>query len=213
MRIAESEIEVLVFDLFGVIISFDDDLVTARLARNCADPADAFEHLHKLTARHDVITGASTLPRIHREVVDTYGLTLSYAEFEAAWLEPYSEALPGMAELVGALSGHYRLVLLSNIDRDYWQVVRRMHPELECFESLLVSCDLGMAKPDPEIFRHVSQLTGGEPSQCFFVDDTAANVDAARALGFHGHVFRTVPGLCTELRKAGARGIELFQTA
>ncbi len=176
MKIAESEIEVLVFDLFGVIISFDDDLVTARLARNCADPADAFERLHKLTARHDVITGASTLPQVHREVVDAFGLTLSYPEFEAAWLEPYSEPIPGMADLVRALSEHYRLVLLSNIDRNYWQVVRGMHPELECFESLLVSCDLGMAKPDPGIYRQVCRLTGREPSQCFFVDDTAATL-------------------------------------
>ena len=207
MKIAESEIEVLVFDLFGVIISFDDDLVTARLARNCADPADAFERLHKLTARHDVITGASTLPQVHREVVDAFGLTLSYPEFEAAWLEPYSEAIPGMADLVRALSEHYRLVLLSNIDRNYWQVVRGMHPELECFESLLVSCDLGMAKPDPGIYRQVCRLTGREPSQCFFVDDTAANVDAARALGFHGHVFRTALELRSVLKQAGAEGV------
>ena len=207
MKIAESEIEVLVFDLFGVIISFDDDLVTARLARNCADSADAFERLHKLTARHDVITGASTLPQVHREVVDAFGLTLSYPEFEAAWLEPYSEAIPGMADLVRALSEHYRLVLLSNIDRNYWQVVRGMHPELECFESLLVSCDLGMAKPDPGIYRQVCRLTGREPSQCFFVDDTAVNVDAARALGFHGHVFRTALELRSVLKQAGAEGV------
>ena len=112
-----------------------------------------------------------------------------------------------MAELVRALSEHYRLVLLSNVDRDYWQVVRQLHPELECFESLLVSCDLGMAKPDPGIYRQVCRLTGREPSQCFFVDDTAANVDAARALGFHGHVFRTASELRSVLKQAGAEGV------
>lgn len=207
MRIAGSAIEILVFDLFGVLIGFDDGLVTARLARHCADPASAFERLHKLTARDDIITGEATLPQVHRELVDTYGLTLSYPEFEAAWLEPYHHPIPGMAELVEALSGHYRLVLLSNVDRDYWQVVRAMHPELEHFEYLLVSCDLGRAKPDPEVFRHVCQLTGMEPKQCFFVDDTARNVEAAQALGFHGHVFRSVPELREALEQARARGL------
>ena len=207
MKIAGSAIEVLVFDLFGVIISFDDDLVTARLAQRCADPTDAFAQLHKLTARHDVITGASTLREVHREVVDTHGLTMPYPEFEAAWREPYHEAIPGMARLLEALSAHYRLVLLSNVDRDYWQVVRAMHPELDCFESLLVSCDLGVAKPDPEIYRYVCQLTDTGPSQCFFVDDTAPNVDTARALGMHGHVFRNVEGLIAALRGANARGV------
>ena len=207
MQIAGATIEVLVFDLFGVLIAFDDDLVTARLARHCSDPDDAFGRLHKLTARHDIITGASTLPEVHRELVDTHGLTLSFRDFEAAWLEPYHEATPGMADLAKALSEHYRLVLLSNVDRDYWQVVRAMHPELDCFESLLVSCDLGNAKPDPEVFRHVCRLTGADPSRCFFVDDTALNVEAARALGLHGHVFRTVEGLTAALLEAGASGM------
>ena len=207
MQIAGATIEVLVFDLFGVLLAFDDDLVTARLARHCADPDDAFGRLHKLTARHDIITGASTLPEVHRELVDTHGLTLSFRDFEAAWLEPYHEAIPGMADLAKALSEHYRLVLLSNVDRDYWQVVRAMHPELHCFESLLVSCDLGNAKPDPEVFRHVCRLTGADPSRCFFVDDTALNVEAARAFGLHGHVFRTVEGLTAALLEAGASGM------
>ena len=208
MRIGDSAIEVLVFDLFGVLISFDDDLVIARLARHCADPADAFDRLHKLTARLDIITGESTLPQVHRELVETHGLTLSYPEFEAAWLEPYHEAIPGMAELVEALSRRYRLVLLSNVDRDYWQVVRAMQPELEHFELLFVSGELGGAKPAPEVFRHVCRVTGAEPRQCLFIDDTAQNVDAARALGFHGHVFRSVPELRAALEQANARGLQ-----
>ena len=207
MQIAGATIEVLVFDLFGVLIAFDDDLVAARLASHCPDPDDAFGRLRKLTARHDIITGASTLPEVHRELVDTHGLTLSFRDFEAAWLEPYHEAIPGMADLAKALSEHYRLVLLSNVDRDYWQVVRAMHPEIDRFESLLVSCELGMAKPDPKVFRRVCQLTGTKPSQCFFVDDTALNVEAAWALGFHGHVFRSVEALTAALREADAIGV------
>lgn len=83
MRVGDSAIEVLVFDLFGVLIAFDDDLVIVRLARHCADPTDAFERLHKLTARSGIITGETTLPQVHRELVDTHGLTLPYPEFEA----------------------------------------------------------------------------------------------------------------------------------
>lgn len=207
MRIAGSGIEVIVFDLFGVLISFDDDLVVERLARHCDDPAGAFRRLHKLTADHDVITGRSTLPQVHQRVVEAEGLSLPYAGFEAAWLEPYSEAIPGMADLVETLARHYRLVLLSNVDRDYWRVVRNLHPELDCFESLLVSCDLGMAKPDPEIYRHVSQVTGVDPACCLFVDDTEVNVEAARQLGFHGHTFRTVLEFREVLRQAGAAGL------
>ena len=211
MRIADSDIEVIVFDLFGVLISFDDDIVATRLAFHCDDPDEACGRLqHLMTSHdiiHDIITGESTLPEVHRMVVDTEGLTMSYSDFEAAWLEPYHEAMPGMADLVSILSEHYRLVLLSNVDRDYWRVVRGMHPELDYFEALLVSCDLGIAKPDPEIFLHACRVTSTEPPRCFLVDDTALNVHAAQKLGFNGHTFRTVPRLRSALKQANARGV------
>jgi HAD superfamily hydrolase (TIGR01509 family) len=86
--------------------------------------------------------------------------------------------------------------------------VRAAHPELDCFDSLLLSCDLGVAKPDPEIFHRACRIAGAEPSRCFFVDDTRVNVDAARTLGFQTHWFRGVPGLLHSLRSAGTKGLE-----
>jgi FMN phosphatase YigB (HAD superfamily) len=163
--VSGSNIEVFIFDLFGVLISFDYDIVYARLARHCPDPAGAFVRLDGLMSSRDVITGKSTLAEIHERLLATVGLTLSYSEFEAAWLEPYSEAMLGMADLVTALSKHYRLALLSNVDRYYWEVVQSMHAELKCFDSLLLSCDLGLAKPDPEIFLQACQVTGAAPSR------------------------------------------------
>jgi HAD superfamily hydrolase (TIGR01509 family) len=199
--------EVFIFDLFGVLISFDNDIVPSRLARHCADPADALVRLDGLMAARDVITGKSTLAQIHRQLVNRQGLTLSFPEFEAAWLEPYSEAMPGMAELVLALSAHYKLALLSNVDRYYWDVVQAMHPELKHFGTILLSCDLGLAKPDPEIFLLASRAVGASPQQCYFVDDTRVNVDAAAALGFQTHWFRGVARLNVELVRANALGV------
>ncbi len=82
-----------------------------------------------------------------------------------------------------------------------------MQPELGLFHSLLLSCDLGMANPDAEVFRHAAHVAEREPAQCLFVDDTQLNVDAARELGFRGHHFRDVPGLIEELRAVRASGV------
>ncbi len=201
------DVNVFIFDLFGVVIAFDNDIVYSRLARHCGNPVEAFGRLNGLMASHDVITGALTLPQIHRQLVETQGLTLDFSEFETAWLEPYSQAMPGMASLLGKLSEHYRLVLLSNVDRYYFDVVRAMHAELEHFEWLLPSCDLALAKPDPRIFRHVCQLSGALPSRCYFIDDTLVNVEAAKTLGFRTHWFRGVEELVKELVSAKTRGL------
>ena len=203
----EPNIEAFVFDLFGVLISFDNDLVYRRLARHCATPEDAFARLDGLMAARDVITGKLSLPMIHAQLVETYGLTLSFSAFEHTWLEPYHEAMPGMAKLLEALSAHYRLVLLSNVDQYYWKVVRAMQPELACFDTLLVSCDLGLAKPDREIFQQAARAAGAAPANCYFVDDTQLNVDAAAALGFQTHRFRDAATLRQELATARILGV------
>ncbi|WP_144119280.1 HAD-IA family hydrolase [Catellatospora sichuanensis] len=193
----------VILDLFGVVVSFDNDIVYARLARHCTDPERAFQQLNGLMASPEVITGRVTLPEVHHRLVEAHGFGLDYPGFEAAWLEPYHAPMPGMAELVGQLSGRCRLVLLSNVDGYYWQVVRAGHPELACFDKLLVSCDLGLAKPDPAVFAYASRAAGADPAHCLFVDDTRANVDAAAALGFRTHWFRHADGLRAELHRAG----------
>ncbi len=207
MKQADPGVEAFIFDLFGVIASFDNDVVYSRLARHCTNPAEAFESLNGLMSGRDVITGKRTLSQIHDALVEAHGLALDYADFESAWLEPYSAPMPGMAELVRALSSNYSLLLLSNVDGYYWEVVRAAHPELECFDSLLVSCELGLAKPDREIFLLASEAAGAKASQCFFIDDTRVNVEAARALGFQTHWFRGLPGLLHELKKAQTKGV------
>ncbi|WP_103063442.1 HAD family hydrolase [Actinomyces qiguomingii] len=45
------------------------------------------------------------------------------------------------------------------------------------------SCTLGVAKPSPDYFRTVLELVGASPQEALFVDDNAANVDTAAALG------------------------------
>lgn len=199
--------EAFIFDFFGVMASFDNDIVYARLAKHCRNQAEAFNKLNGIESRREVITGRLTLPQIYDGLVEAHGLSLDYAGFECAWLEPYSTPIPGMAELVKALTPNHKVLLLSNVDRYYWDAIRTAHPELECFDALLLSCDLGMAKPDREIFLHASAVAGAAPSRCFFIDDTLANVEAARTLGFEAHWFKGVPGLLNELKQRKTRGI------
>jgi HAD superfamily hydrolase (TIGR01509 family) len=202
------DVDVFVFDLFGVVIAFDDAIAYARLARHCADPAAATARFDEVLAGDDFGTGKRTLAEVHRQLVVAHGLTLSYSELEAAWREPYSWAMPGMAPLLARLAERYHLVLLSNIDRYYWPVVRAAHPELDRFSALLLSCELGVAKPEPESFLRACRIADTTPARCFFVDDSAVNVAAARRLGFRTHRFRGVAGLVARLRREGVTGLD-----
>ena len=60
-----------------------------------------------------------------------------------------------------------------------------------------------LIKPDAEIYRLLLSRYSMKPEESVFLDDTLANVDAARALGIHGICFRTKEQAEEELRKLG----------
>ncbi|MFN2544880.1 MAG: HAD family hydrolase, partial [Actinomycetota bacterium] len=53
----------------------------------------------------------------------------------------------------------------------------------EMFDAILISGEIGMRKPDPEIFLHAAREIGVDASQCVFVDDLEQNAEGARAVG------------------------------
>src|SRR5919109_4099692 len=69
----------------------------------------------------------------------------------------------------------------------------------DLFDAVVISGEVGMRKPDPEIFRHAARSISLEPKDCVFVDDLAPNVDGAKAVGIEGIVHRsaefTIPRL------------------
>jgi putative hydrolase of the HAD superfamily len=92
--------------------------------------------------------------------------------------------LPEMYELVRDLRARgVRTALLSNS----WGPMgypREDFPGL--FDAVVISGDVGMRKPEPEIFLHAAELLDVLPRECVFVDDIAVNVLAAEALGMTG---------------------------
>jgi putative hydrolase of the HAD superfamily len=62
-------------------------------------------------------------------------------------------------------------------------------------DEVVNSARVGLAKPDPRIYRLAADLAGVHPERCLFVDDTEENVEAASALGMQTVHFRTATDL------------------
>jgi HAD superfamily hydrolase (TIGR01509 family) len=58
-------------------------------------------------------------------------------------------------------------------------------------------------KPSPAMYQAALEATGSRAEECFFTDDRAENVEAARALGIRAEVFRGQAALEEALRDAG----------
>jgi putative hydrolase of the HAD superfamily len=61
----------------------------------------------------------------------------------------------------------------------------------DVFDAVLISGEVGMRKPDPEIFLEAAKLVGLPPEECVFVDDLEQNAAGARALGMEAIVHRS----------------------
>ena len=124
-------------------------------------------------------------------------------ELVCHWDEPLVP-IPGMAELVAQLKeAGYGIWLLSNASRRQRQYWPRL-PVHRYFDGTLISAEEGVIKPGHAIYRRCLQKFGLIAGECFFIDDSAANIAAALELGIRGHEFRfDVPTLRRALQKNG----------
>jgi HAD superfamily hydrolase (TIGR01509 family) len=71
------------------------------------------------------------------------------------------------------------------------------------FDVLVWSYMLGVAKPDPAIYRHALKELDMLPEEVFFLDDRAPNIEAGQALGIRCHQFTSVENLRAHLVSQG----------
>ncbi len=73
------------------------------------------------------------------------------------------------------------------------------------FDVVVLSHEIGIQKPDPEIYTLTLEKLGISAPEAFFVDDDNANVEPAIKLGMHGLVFTSYRVLCNDLQKLGLK--------
>jgi len=97
-----------------------------------------------------------------------------------------------------------RVALLSNFSADL-RVMLAQQDLLRRFDTLAISAELGIMKPDAAAYRAVLAMLGMTAHTCVFIDDVPANVVAAQAVGIHGIIFEDNPScLAALMRLLGA---------
>jgi HAD superfamily hydrolase (TIGR01509 family) len=108
--------------------------------------------------------------------------------------------------MLAGLAARYRLVLLSNTNAIHFEGLRESHATLlRHFHELVLSYEVKAMKPGPEIFQAAIARAGCRPEECFYTDDIAANVTAARNLGIDAVQFQSLAQLERELTERGIR--------
>lgn len=177
----------MVFDLGNVLLEWDaalahPDLTREEHARICREIGFADLNLRADAGESWACLEAEMAGRLPEHA----GFLARYvAGFPASIQSPVA----GMPELVTELHAlGLRLIGLTNFSAETYPVAPRISPAVASLESVVVTGEVRMIKPDPRIYRHLMQEHRLAPERAVFVDDKAENV-AAEALGMRGVVF------------------------
>ena len=106
------------------------------------------------------------------------------------WIEMIGKATPGMYELLLELKARgHRLFGLSNWSAETFVQIKEDFPALKLLDGMVVSGYVKCLKPSPEIYRILLDRYSLQASDCVFIDDNAANVAGAEAVGIRGILF------------------------
>lgn len=115
----------------------------------------------------------------------------SLEEITKAWNSVIGDFPLYRLEFLQMLAGKYRLFLLTNtdsihIERFEHKVGMSFYSDFyRCFEKVYYSYEMGMRKPDPEIFNTILRKHDLSPRRTLFVDDKKENTDVAASLGLY----------------------------
>ncbi len=195
----------IVFDMGGVLIRFDRDFFMERLGVAGEDKRllmrEVFLAPEWVMMDRGTLTDEQAGEIMCRRIPER--LHEAVWKLVTFWDRPILE-IEGMYELIEELKGlGYGIYLLSNASirqHEYWPRI----PASRFFDGKLVSADVKLVKPMPEIYEKLFSTFRLDRSECFFIDDSTANVEAAMYVGMTGAVFfNDMARLRAELRRAG----------
>ena len=189
------------FDLGGVIIRTEYQAPREHLAERLNMD---YEDLVKLVFDSETARKASVgaLSEAEHWQAVTRRLGRPASEQDSIRDEFFAGDVPDreLIETIRSLRPRYKTGLISNA----WLGLRAglVKSKLDrAFDVLVISAEVGVMKPDAKIYGMALEQSGVRATEAVFVDDSAPNVEAARALGMHGLLFRDPERALLELRK------------
>ncbi len=182
----------IIFDLGRVLVDIDLSRGFFRLLTGKTD-ASSDEVMHSLC--QDPIfaafcKGQLTPEAFHAEVCGKTGVDLSFEAFAAEWCNIFSMNNTIREVLTEALATA-RVAILSDTDPLHWHHLCNAFPLLSEVRTAILSYELGLMKPAPEIYLIAARRLQVEPENCFYTDDLQVNVDGALRVGMDALLYRS----------------------
>jgi 2-haloacid dehalogenase len=194
----------IVFDLGGVLIDWNPEYVFLKEFRGDREKMNWFFNTICTSSWNEEQDAGYSIEMATNERVAMFPkherlIRMYYGEWEQMLGFEHTETVEILRRLHD--SKEHSIYSLTNWSNETFPVALKKFPFLSWFKGILVSGDVGLKKPDPEIYKLLLDRYGLEANTCVFIDDRNENVKAASALGFSGIVFKNHTQLSKDLKK------------
>lgn len=184
-------IKAIVFDLGGVVFTSDGGSYETR-EKLAEDLGIDVESLHNVWFKYknDLVKGKMSEQAYLESVIENIELNETLDELKKI-IRDYNIIDDSMVELLLDLKNKYHLFALTN-DIKEWIEYRINNFKLNhYFEKIISSCDVGMQKPDLDIYEHLLKEIQFKPEEVIFIDNREENLAPAEKLGIKTHHFKS----------------------
>jgi epoxide hydrolase-like predicted phosphatase len=200
-------IKAIVFDYGGVVGTDVMNFIHERVARKVGLPFENVKaEFKKLSPA--IQKGEMSASMFYLRLGKV--LNIDPNELEKIWTATFEENARVNKEVVEIVrllkNGGYKIALCTNNISPFVKMHNK-HMDFSIFPVQIVSCEIGMRKPEKEIYEYTLKQLNVKADECIFIDDKPANIEAAKNIGMVGILFENARQLKEELRKCGVHGL------
>lgn len=202
----KNRVRAIIFDLGGVLISWNDDTAFRKAADLAGIP---FRKMKRLCEQEifKFHKGLETETDFWRNVLKKAGRPDAHIlrKLDHIWYREYSRQSRidlRVFRIMKKLHKTHKIGIISNLAKIH-DLANRRRKYFRHFRYRVLSYKVGMLKPKAGIYRLAARNLGLKPQECLFIDDKPVNVKGARKAGMKGIVFRGPAQLRQQLKKHG----------
>jgi epoxide hydrolase-like predicted phosphatase len=194
-------IKTVIWDMGGVILRTEDLKPRERLAKEYGLTLDGIHNLVFSNESGKKATLGEFDESVHwKNLGDGLGISGDELDrFQDCFWEG-DRLDTDLVNFIRSLKPRYTTALLSNAWTGARENLTSTNSCIDAFHISVFSCEIGLAKPDPEIYRYMLRLSSTEPDAAIFVDDAWENIQAANQLGIHGILFKDANQAVNEVK-------------
>ncbi len=182
----------IVFDFGAVLVNWRPHEVVRKHFPQMAVSQDEVAKLASRLFSHEdwqgFDAGHLSVPEISQMTATRLALDLEVVQVMVEDINDHIAPIASSVEVLEDLYAHkeskgYKLYFLSNMPAPYARGLER-HAFMRCFDGGIFSGDVGLIKPQPEMFQKLEAMYGLSGQPILFIDDHPANIAAAQKEGW-----------------------------